>query len=96
MAHQSWDNREILDGECECVSHNYPWIAGRGANAKQAFDAMSNQLDDLFASQPERMRRTVEDRIAKGLLCECGVPLDGPPISWVTKRPAFPQGRIES
>lgn len=53
-------------------SHNFPEFIGRGRNETQAINDMNNQIGEYVTRDYEGFKKRIQDRINRGLECECG------------------------
>lgn len=63
--------------EIEAVSHNFPEFSGHGATEVAAINDLNRQIQKYSDNKPLAFRHRIEDRVKRGLECECGEPLPG-------------------
>ena len=79
--HNTHDLTELSENNWECVSHNFPECAGKGASEYEAWDDMNRKLIYLSDNEPNRAKANILFRLQNRLLCMCGHPLEEPPIA---------------
>lgn len=61
-------------------SHNFPEFIGRGRNEQQALNMLNTLIGEYIQHNRLEFLRRTEDRLRRGLWCECGESLGGPVI----------------
>lgn len=76
MSHNTFTHSNE-NGIFYCQSHNFPEIKGQGKNETQAMNDMVNKIQELQTILGNKVFvKKILDRIARGLECECGEPLN--------------------